>query len=1188
MKERPGHLSPAGLREQAEKRLQSQMERLHGLSELDVRSLVHELGTRQIELEMQTEELRRANEELQGELAKRIKAEEEIIHLASFPQLNPNPVIELDTSGNIIYTNSATITILERLGMDKEDISVFLPQGLGSILNDLNRNSASSVILEVMVRDRVFSETILIIPHLRVARIYALDITERKRTEEALGASEERYRLLVDLSPDAVIVIQDGRFVFANPAAVVLHGAESQDQMIGRLLNDFLHPDDIERVRGAVEALARERSASLTDVRVRRLDGDYTWTEGSGVLVDYAGMPAVQVIIRDITDRRKAEEELRMVRLDMERAQEVAGIGSWRLDVQKNILTWSDENHRIFGIPKGTPMSYETFLAAVYPDDREYVDRQWKAGLQGRPYDIEHRLLVDGQSKWVREKAYLEFDNTGALLGGFGITQDITKRKQAEEELQRAHDELEERVQVRTSELAALNDDLEEEVYERRKAENRLSRTNALYAILSRVNEAIVRIHDPETLFEQSCRIIIDSGLFRMAWVGLVDPGTAKVMPIASAGDRGRYLDRVTIIARDVPEGRGPTGRAIVEGKVMLCPDIENDPAMLPWRESALREGFCSSAAFPLHAGSAVVGALTAYAGSPHFFTDEELNLLSSLADDISFAIEVMAAEKKRIEAEVSLLASADEIKDLYNNAPCGYHSLDCTGRIVNINDTELSWLGYQRDEVIGRSIEEFHTRESRKRFKQNFPKFLKSGSIKAVEFELVRKDGTFLPILLNATAIRDRENNFVMSRSTVFDITERKSLERKTEAANNVLKLFSATAVLPDYLNALVGLLKSWCGCSSVGIRLVGREGNIPFAAHSGFSKEFLKQEGCLTLGKDSCACTRVINGKPRRIEMGFMSRAGSFICNDTSNLCARNLRDFYRHACIREGFSSLAIVPIRYRSEVIGAVHLADPQKDAFPPQIIDFIESIAPLVGEALHRFSIEEELHSSREQLRAFSAHLQAAREEERTKIAREIHDELGQILTAAGMEMSLLKKRYKDQAPIRKSASSVIVMLDDAVEDIQRICEELRPRVLDHLGLPAAIKKEAAAFTKRTGIPCSLDLAGSIPGLTDDSAVAIFRVAQEALTNVARHSGAGEVSIRLNADKRNIIFEVTDNGRGISRQELGKSTSLGLIGMRERIREFGGDVTIKGSAGRGTTVTANIPYGKDKKKRGDHV
>ncbi len=142
----------------------------------------------------------------------------------------------------------------------------------------------------------------------------------------------------------------------------------------------------------------------------------------------------------NITGRSNAEAALRQSREDLDRAQEVGQIGSWRLDNRHNVLTWSDENHRIFGIPKGIPLTYETFLATIHPDDRQYVDTQWNAGLRGEPYDIEHRVVADGQVRWVREKAYLEFDEAGGLLGGFGITQDITDRKRIEGELQRSNE----------------------------------------------------------------------------------------------------------------------------------------------------------------------------------------------------------------------------------------------------------------------------------------------------------------------------------------------------------------------------------------------------------------------------------------------------------------------------------------------------------------------------------------------------------------------------------------------------------------------------------------------------------------------------------------------------------------------------------------------------------------------------
>ena len=146
-----------------------------------------------------------------------------------------------------------------------------------------------------------------------------------------------------------------------------------------------------------------------------------------------------QAIVRDITDRKRLERELRGREADLNRAQAIAHVGSWSLDVERNVLLWSDETHRLFGMTKAEPRTYETFLSRVHPDDRESVDRKWKAACRGEPYDIEHRILVEGDVRWVRERAALEFREDGTLLRGVGSTEDITERKAAQAALERAH-----------------------------------------------------------------------------------------------------------------------------------------------------------------------------------------------------------------------------------------------------------------------------------------------------------------------------------------------------------------------------------------------------------------------------------------------------------------------------------------------------------------------------------------------------------------------------------------------------------------------------------------------------------------------------------------------------------------------------------------------------------------------------
>jgi PAS domain S-box-containing protein len=178
------------------------------------------------------------------------------------------------------------------------------------------------------------------------------------------------------------------------------------------------------------------------------------WSRSAVVVLTSTFVGYVGAVLRDA--RAKAEQQalaLRDSQKDLNRAQAVAHTGSWRLDVQRNELLWSSETYRIFGIDEGTSLTYETFLSNVHPNDRDFVDKSWNAAIKGERYDIEHRIVVKDQIKWVRERAEPEFDKNGALLGGFGTVTDITQRKQMENELRQAHDELELRVKERTAEL---------------------------------------------------------------------------------------------------------------------------------------------------------------------------------------------------------------------------------------------------------------------------------------------------------------------------------------------------------------------------------------------------------------------------------------------------------------------------------------------------------------------------------------------------------------------------------------------------------------------------------------------------------------------------------------------------------------------------------------------------------------
>ena len=225
----------------------------------------------------------------------------------------------------------------------------------------------------------------------------------------------------------------------------------------------------------------------------------------------------------------------------------------------------------------------------------------------------------------------------------------------------------------------------------------------------------------------------------------------------------------------------------------------------------------------------------------------------------------------------------------------------------------------------------------------------------------------------------------------------------------------------------------------------------------------------------------------------------------------------------------------------------------------------------------RIQAERELEHSRQELRNLSTHQQTVREEERTRIAREIHDELGQTLTALKMDIAWLKHRLPAGAkPLHEKMRQMSTLADTTIETVHRIATELRPGLLDDLGLAAAIEWQAADFRNRSGISCSAVLAADDLELDRDLATALFRIFQETLTNIARHAGATRTEVRLEKNEDNIVLTVTDNGHGITKKQSNNDRAFGIIGMRERAHLWGGELTIAGSRNEGTTVTVAIP------------
>ncbi|MBI1943110.1 MAG: response regulator [Betaproteobacteria bacterium] len=288
-------------------------------------------------------------------------------------------------------------------------------------------------------------------------------------------------------------------------------------------------------------------------------------------------------------------------------------------------------------------------------------------------------------------------------------------------------------------------------------------------------------------------------------------------------------------------------------------------------------------------------------------------------------------------------------------------------------------------------------------------------------------------------------------------------------------------------------------------------------------------------------------------------------------------------------DGFETARMLRSRERTRLTPIVFLtaaAEEMESVFRGYEVGAVDYlIKPIVPQVLRsKVSVFVELArksvalaESERKLRELAAHLISVREEERAHIAREVHDELGQVLTGLKMDVGWLAKQLReDQQPLLEKTESMGRLIDATVQTVRKISAGLRPEVLDEMGLVAAIGWQAQEFQKRTGIRCRLNLPPELAELESELSTTMFRVFQEILTNVARHSRATRVDVDLKNSQRRLVLEVADNGIGIDGVNDKDRKSLGLLGMQERALRVGGEVSIGNAPGRGTRVVVALP------------
>lgn len=479
--------------------------------------------------------------------------------------------------------------------------------------------------------------------------------------------------------------------------------------------------------------------------------------------------------------------------------------------------------------------------------------------------------------------------------------------------------------------------------------------------------------------------------------------------------------------------------------------------------------------------------------------------------------------ERKRSEDQFQLAMEA---------APTGMILVDQRGKIVLVNAQEEKLFGYERAELLGQLIEVLVPERFRGRhpeFRTNFGVHPQARSMGAGrDLHGLRKDGAEVPIEIALNPLETLEGKLVLT--SVIDITERKRAEFEIRQNRDVLEKFveyaPASIAMFDRNMRYVVASRRWCeDCGLDGKSIIGKNHYeiLPTA------QEVWKS-----------AHQRGLAGETLKAEDEWVALDG-------------------------------ATHTIRWEIHPWG-------DAGASTGGIVVLIEDVSERKRGEVELRLYQQELRNTLDQLRALSDRVQKAREDERTQVARDLHDQIGQILTAVKMDVDWVAKRLpENQGPLRTKLGATLDLVRDAAQSLRSICTQLRPGVLDDLGLAAAIEWQATEFASRTGIQCDVSVPTEDLDLDADRCTAIFRILQEALTNVARHAEAKVVRASLAQRNGRVLLVVQDDGKGIRDSDLTASKgSLGLLGIRERAQACGGELQIWGEPGTGTTLAVEIP------------
>lgn len=975
----------------------------------------------------------------------------------------------------------------------------------------------------------------------------ATDITARKLEEDQLRRQKEVLQKIFDHIPVLISFIgKDDRFKLVNREWERTLGwslEEIVDQEIDVLHEQYPDREDYQNV---VDLIANA-NGKWSEFRTRARDGRMIDTAWASVrLSDGTSIGIGQ----DVTEQKRAQEALQESHNFQRAVVEASPDAIFAKDREGRYQMINSAGASFIGKPVEEIIGrYDSDLLPGETGGSEIMRWDQEVMSSGRAETFEETAA--GRTFLTTKDVYR--DSKGTVVGLIGIARDITERKQAEEKLK----EYEKAVEGLKDMIVVVDCDYRYLLANRAYLNYRgLEREQLVGRLASEVLG--------EEVFEEVVKPMVDEclkgkavnyeGKFTFPRIGVRDL-FVSYFPVE--GPDG--VDRVTAILRDITEHKCAE-EALRESEERFSRAFHSSPAALAI--SSLEDGRLVEVnnAFVELTGYSQIGALgrtchdlelwvvpehrsemarALHERGPVRDLETRFRKKSGEVRDVVLSVEMIDLRAKpcvlvivqdvtdRKRNEEALRASQERYRDLVENAHDIIYAHDLDGNYTSVNRAVEQITGYSREEILRMNFAQILSPKYLELARSMIRQKLEGETETVYDLEIVAKDGRAIAFEVNTRLIR-QDGEAVGIHGIARDVTERKRAQeelRESEERYRDLVENSTELICTHDLNGLI------LSANRSAIEVLGYDSNDYLGRKN--VRDFLAPE--------------------------FRSEFPDYLARIRANGVASGLM------LVQTKFGERRIWEYRNTLRTEGVVK-----------------PIVRGMARDITERMKAEEQLKATTDQLRALSASLRSAREEEGTRIARELHDELGSSLTGLRFDLEEVQKSLSEFegdtaiSTLQEKVASMTRLTDGTINTVKRISSELRPSLLDDLGLVAAIEWEAQQFVARSGIPCRCHCLAETIDLNKERATAVFRVFQEALTNILRHANATMVNVTIAEEEAELVLEVRDDGGGITEAERTDPRSLGLTGMRERVHLAGGTIEITGAAGMGTILTVRVP------------